>query len=116
MKSLSAAAKLDARYLLAGRRQIRWKFSLYSLNAADGHDAVASAARSSCSRSMRSTVAGEGCRPFFLSVAMARRPAMSRRLSFYSRRCSAMASIASSRLADVELADLVSQECAFDHG
>jgi len=40
----------------------------------------AAAAFSSCSRSMRITVAGEGCWPFFFPVAMMRRAAMSRRL------------------------------------
>src|SRR6516162_5552925 len=45
---------------------------------------------------MRSTVAGEGCWPFFLPVAMTSRVAMSRRLSSWPRRCRATASMASS--------------------
>jgi hypothetical protein len=41
---------------------------------------AAAAAFSSWSRSMRRTVAGEGCWPFFVPRVMTRRAAMSRRL------------------------------------
>jgi len=55
---------------------------------------AAAAALSSCSRSMRSTVAADGCCPFFLPLVMTSRSATSRRLSPWSRRWSATASIA----------------------
>ena len=58
--------------------------------------AAAAAVFSSCSRSIRITIAGEGCWPFFLLVAMSSRAAMSRGLISWLRRWTAAASIASS--------------------
>ncbi|GAA4952129.1 hypothetical protein GCM10023334_067040 [Nonomuraea thailandensis] len=42
------------------------------------------------------SLAGDGCRPFFLPLVMTRRAAMSRRLRFCSRRCRGTDSMASS--------------------
>ncbi|MEU8399979.1 class I SAM-dependent methyltransferase [Nonomuraea sp. NPDC048892] len=50
----------------------------------------------SWSRSMRMTVAGEGCRLLLALWVMTRREAISRRLRSWSRRCRAMDSMASS--------------------